>query len=94
MEAKLQGAVIRWLKSKGAFVLKTTPGPGVAVGTPDVIALIDGGGWVALEIKASKTARFRPLQKETISKLDGMYFCRAVYPENWADIKKELETII
>lgn len=93
-EAAFQGKVIRWLKSKGCFVIKTQAGPATPVGTPDLIALFPGGGWCALEIKASAKSKYQPLQKVTIAKLDAMYFSRAVWPENWDEIKKELDKII
>ena len=92
-EAALQATVIKWLKARGAYVIKTG-GLGTPDGCPDVVALLDGGGWLALEIKASKTAKFQPLQKITIEKLDKMYYSRVIYQTNWKDIKKEIETII
>jgi Holliday junction resolvase len=86
--------IIKWLRAKGCYVLKTSPGAGTPVGCPDIIALLDGGGWVALECKASQTAKFQPLQQVTIAKLNDMFYSRAVYPENWDEIKFELEQII
>lgn len=93
-ESKFQSIVTNWLKKKGCFVLTTTVLPGIPTGCPDVIALMPGGGWVALECKKDAKSKFRPLQKETIKKLNEMYFSRAVYPENWDEVKKELEAII
>lgn len=93
-EAQLQTKIVNWLKAKGLYVIKTKPGPGVPVGCPDVIGLMPGGGWVALEVKASEKARFQPLQKVTIAKLDKMYYSKAVFPENWDAVKKELESLI
>lgn len=93
-EAQLQTKVVQWLKAKGLFVIKTNAAPGVPVGTPDVIGLIDGGGWVALEIKASAKSRKQPLQAVTVAKLDEMYYSKFVHPDNWSDVKKELERLI
>lgn len=93
-EAQLQSKIVTWLKAKGLYVIKTAPGPGTPVGCPDVIGLIDGGGWVALEIKASPKARYQPLQQKTIAKLDGMFYSRRVDPTNWEAVKAELETLI
>lgn len=93
-EAQLQTKIVAWLKAKGVYVIKTKPGPGVPVGCPDIIGLMPGGGWVALEVKASAKARFQALQKQTIEKLNGMYYSVAVYPENWDTIKKELSELI
>lgn len=92
-EASLQSKIIKHLEKKGAYVIKTG-GLGTPSGCPDIIGLFDGGGWVALEVKASKSAKFQPLQKVTIAKLDGMYFSRAVYPENWDEVKAELENYL
>lgn len=93
-EAKLQSVVSRWLKSKGCYVIKANAGPGVPVGCPDLVALIPGGGWVALEIKATANSKFQPLQKETVARLDEMYYSKVVHVDNWADIKAELEGLI
>lgn len=92
-EARLQGQIIRWLKSKGFYVIKTTASPGIPVGCPDVIGLLEGL-WIALEVKSSKLARFQPLQKETLKKLDGWSYAKAVYPENWAEVQDEIEAMI
>lgn len=93
-ESNFQSKVAGYLRRKGCYVLVTTPRPGIPDGCPDIIALVDGGGWLALELKASKNEKFQPLQEITVKKLDGMYYSRVVYPENWEDIKKELEKII
>lgn len=92
-EAQLQTKIIKHLERKGAYVIKTG-GAGTPNGCPDVIGLFDGGGWVALEVKAGKTAKFQPLQKATIAKLDSMYFSRVVSPETWDEIKTELENYL
>lgn len=93
-ENNFQGKVVRWLKQKGCYVMVVTTTPGIPAGCPDIIALVNGGGWIALECKKGPREKFQPLQKATIAKLDGMYFSRAVYPENWLEVQKELLTII
>lgn len=93
-EAKFQAKVIAYLKRKGCYVIKTQAAPGTPVGCPDVIALMPGGGWLALECKASATSRYQPLQRETIKKLDAMYFSRRVDPSNWDAVKAEIDAII
>lgn len=92
-EAVLQGKIVKYLKSMGCYVIKTTPGPGVPVGCPDIIFLKDGF-WGGLEVKASKTSRFQPLQKQTIELLDNMSWCKPVFPENWDAIKLELGELL
>lgn len=102
-ESKLQSEVANWLRRKGAYVMVIQPQAGIPASTPDIIALLDGGGWVALELKASnpykrdgtaKAGAFQPLQQQTVAKLDQMYFARIVYEENWLKIRTELEQII
>lgn len=93
-ESNFQGKVVRWLRQKGCYVLTLTAHPGIPDGMTDVLALFDGGGWAALEIKKSKSAKFQPLQKATINKLDKMFYSRVVYPENWEEVRNELDQII
>ena len=94
-EATFQAGIIRWLKAKGCVVMKIPAGyASIPTGFPDILALLDGGGWICLEVKASPKASYRPLQKEWIKRLDAMFYCRAVDPTNWDEIKKEIEQII
>lgn len=90
IEGKLQSDIIKWLKSKGAYVLKTRPIPGIPVGCPDIIFLYEGA-WAAIECKASRTAKYRPGQKATLARL-GLWspFVYVVYPQNWPSVKKDL----
>ena len=94
VESRLQSDIVKWLRQKGCYVLTITARPGIPDGCPDVIALVAGGGWIALEVKKGPNEKFQPLQKPTIKKLDAMYFSRAVWPQNWAEVKKELLAII
>lgn len=103
MERKLQSEIATYLRRKGAFVLTIQPQAGIPSGTPDIIALLDGGGWVGLEIKASnpykrdgtaKAHAFQPLQQETVKKLNNMYFARVVWPANWPEVKEELNQLL
>lgn len=91
-ESQLQAKIIKYLKEKGCYVIKTG-GAGTPVGCPDVVALT-GYLWLAIEVKASSKAKFQPLQKETLEKLDGWSWARAVYPENWIEVKAELEEML
>lgn len=103
VEARLQSKIVKWLRSKGCYTLVTTPGGGIPTGCPDIIALVPGGGWIAIEVKASnpyrkdgkaKAGAFRPLQLETLKLLGEMYYARSVWPDNWDEIKADLEKII
>lgn len=88
-EAKFQSEVIRWLRSKGFWAMKCQVPP-APTGTADIFFCYEGVyGW--LECKTSKTARFQPLQKEFIAKMNEWSYARVTYPANWGEIKSELE---
>lgn len=73
--------------------MKVPSGPGVPVGTPDVFFCIDGFyGFV--EVKASKTAKFQPLQKERVEKLNEWSWAKVVYPSIWDEVKQELDSLL
>ena len=92
-EKKLQTEIAKWLRSKGCFVMVIQPQAGIPSGTADVFFCKEGFyGW--LEVKASATSPFQPLQKEFIAKMDAWSYGRVVYPENWPKIQQELEEIL
>jgi Holliday junction resolvase len=93
-ESSFQSKVKKHLKDEGCYVLVLSSGPGIPDGMTDVLALCPSGRFIALECKASSTSGYRPLQKLTISKLNKMGYAKATYPENWEEIKKELQQII
>jgi Holliday junction resolvase len=93
VERKTQTKLIKFLRGKGAYTLKLTPGKGVPVGCVDVIALyLDK--WFAFEVKASEKAPLRPLQAETIKKLSAWGYVRVVYPGNLNEVLAELENLL
>ena len=62
-------------------------------GFPDTIVILEGIT-VYIEFKRSKTAKFRPGQKEWIKRLnDNGHFAWACYPENADDILEEIKRI-
>ena len=102
-EQTFQTKVKNWLKSKGCYVLVLSSGAGIPDGMTDILALVPGGGWIALECKkanpfkrdgTAKKGAFQPLQLPTIAKLNEMYYARATWPDNWDEVKKELELIL
>jgi Holliday junction resolvase len=93
-ESNFQRKVVGWLRQKGCYVLTVSTVRGIPDGCPDIIALIDGGGWLALECKTSQKSKFQPLQKVTIQKLNNMFYSRPIWPSIWDEVKKELEKII
>lgn len=92
-EANLQSKIVKYLRDRGCYVIKTKPGLGTPNGCPDIIALC-GGLWFALEVKASPKAGYQPLQEETLEQLDGWSWAKRVDPTTWPDIKKELEDML
>lgn len=92
-ESELQSKIIKYLKSKGCYVIKTKPGVGTPIGCPDIIALC-GGLYFALEVKGSPSAPYKPLQKETLEKLDEWSWAKRVDPTSWPNIKSELELML
>ncbi len=93
MESKLQAKLIKYLKSKGCYVIKLQSGPGVPNGAPDVVAFLEGL-WMGFEVKSSAKAKFQPNQKETVKKLNEWSYCRIVYPSNYDGIKFELDNLL
>lgn len=62
-------------------------------GFPDTIIILEGIT-IFIEFKKSKTAKFRPGQKEWIEKLnDNGHFAWVCYPENADDILEEIKRI-
>lgn len=93
MEAKVQKRLIEYLRGKGCYVIKTKPGLGTPVGTPDVIALLEGL-WLAFEVKAHANSAYQPLQKEVFAKLADWSIARVVHAENIDEVIAELDKIL
>lgn len=93
LEKDFQAKIVKWLRSQHCVVLKYQQNATTRAALPDIF-FVKEGFWGAIEVKKSKTAKYRPGQKETIQKLDEMSWCKAVYPENWPEIQKELEEIL
>lgn len=68
-------------------------GAGVPTGTSDIFFCIEGF-YGFIEVKKSEKARFQPLQPEFLEKMNGWSWARAVWPENWLEIKSELRNIL
>lgn len=91
-EKKLQTQIIKHLKGKGCYVIKTKPQPGIPVGCPDIIALYKNT-WIAIEVKKARGAKYETGQEATLEFLSGLNaFVWTVYPENWENIKIILDT--
>lgn len=92
-ESVFQAKVIKWLKDQGCYVIKNSAVMGVPTGCPDLVFFKEGF-YGFIEAKPKKSARFQPLQKETLAKLDEWSWAKAVYPENWEEIQEELVLIL
>ena len=93
MESKTQTKLIKFLKKKGCYVLKTRPGPGVPTGCPDVIFMLEGF-WGGAECKALPNSKRQTLQPETVAKLDKWSWCKFVHSENIDEIIQELDKVL
>lgn len=96
IEQTLQAKVIRYLKSKGCFVMKVQASPGVPRGTADVFACKEGF-YLFLEIKASRNSKHQPGQDAFIAKMAEWSYARFVWggkDSNWPAVKAELEAIL
>lgn len=90
VEAVYQAKLIKKLKQlfPGCFVLKNDSGymPGI----PDLLILY-GEQWAMLEVKAAENSPERPNQRHYVETLDDMSFADFIYPENEAEVLRELE---
>lgn len=93
LEKDFQAKVIKYLRSKGCFVRKMQQNATTQVGVADVFFCIEGF-YGFIECKKSKTAKLRPGQKEFIDKMNSWSWAKICYPENWEEIRKELDSII
>jgi len=88
-EKKLQAEIIKFLQSRGAYVLKNDANyrqgvPDLSFWHPDLSGMI--------EVKATEKSPFRPLQEKTLQKLEemGIFVC-VIYRENWPQMQANFE---
>lgn len=88
-EKKLQSEIIRFLQSRGAYVLKNDATyrqgvPDLSFWHPDLSGMI--------EVKAYENSPYQPLQHRTIQKLDAMgIFVCVIYRDNWVHWQANFE---
>lgn len=88
-ERTLQAEIIKFLQSKGAYVLKNDATyrqgvPDLSFWHPDLSGMI--------EVKAHENSPYQPLQEKTIHKLEIMgVFVHVIHAENWAEWKANFE---
>ena len=94
-EGKFKKKVCTQLKKMGAVaVLQYEQNSTTVKGFPDTICILEGIT-IYIEFKKSKTAKFQPLQKEWIKKLeDKGHFAFVMYPENEKEIMAEIRNLI
>lgn len=92
-ESNLQATIVKYLRNRGCYVLKTRPGAGTPDGCPDIIFMYEGF-WGAIEVKGSAKAKYQPLQEITLQKLDDWSWARRVDPNNWDETREELEHML
>lgn len=88
-ESAFQSDLLRWLRLKGCFVIKLQAGPGVPIGTPDIL-FAHNGFYGFIEVKLNKRSRLQPGQKEMVKKLNDMSYAKIVYPENFSELEEDL----
>ena len=93
-EGKFKKKICTELRKLGCTVLQYQQGVGTVKGFPDTIVIAEGITFF-IEFKASKRAKFQPLQKEWIKKLnDNGHFAWVMYPENEKEIMAEIKRIL
>lgn len=92
LENKFQANLIKKLKDKfpGCMVLKNDSS--YLQGVPDLTVFYKNK-WAVLEAKKSANAKHRPNQDYYVDKMNEMSFARFIYPENEAEVLKDLEDI-
>jgi len=92
LESKLQSEIIKWLRAKKCFTMKCG-GAGTPVGTADIFFCYEGF-YGFIEVKKSAKAKFQPLQPEFLAKMSEWSWAKAVWPDNWDEVKAELEQML
>lgn len=93
-EGKFKKKICSQLKKWGGFVLQYKQDSTTLKGFPDTICVLEGIT-IFIEFKKSKTAKFQPLQKEWIKKLeDKGHFAFVIYPENEKEVMAEIRNLL
>lgn len=92
-EKKVQDKIIKKLKEKKCYIIKTRPGPGTPKGCLDIIFLLEGF-WGAIECKAHADSKWQQLQPETFKKFSEWSWARVAHTENVYEVIAELDRIL
>lgn len=83
------------LKNLKCTVLQYKQDATTVAGFPDTIVLLPESLTIYIEFKKSKTAKFRPGQKEWGERLkERGYFWWVVYPENAEEVLEEIKGLL
>lgn len=94
-EGKFKSDFCKELKKLGCTVLQYQQSSTTVKGFPDTIVLLPESLTIFIEFKASKRAKYQPLQKEWQVKLiERGYFSYICYPENKDQVLKEIKELI
>ena len=93
-EQSVQSKFIKFLKSKGCYVMKVQASSFVPKGTADIFwCYRKAYGW--LEAKASKYSEKQVGQQQFIERMNGWgVFACFVFPENFEEVKRRIDGII
>lgn len=92
-EKVFENKIKAYLKSIGAYFIKTHGDRFSRVGTPDIIACINGH-FVAVEVKATN-GRPSELQKYHINQIkEAGGFAVILYPDEFDDFKKTIQNFL
>ena len=90
LENKFQANLIKKIKSLYPDCIVMKNDPTYIQGIPDLLVLYKDK-WVSLECKKSMNARHQPNQDYYVGKMNEMSFSRFIFPENEAEVLKELK---
>lgn len=94
-EADFKKSFCSKLKKMKCTVLQYQQSATTVAGFPDTVVLLPESLTVFLEFKRSKTAKYRPGQKEWAEKLkERGFFHWFVYPENADQVLEEIKEIL
>lgn len=92
-ESQFQTKIVKWLRSKGAFVWKCHQNATTRAGVADLFFCF-GQIHGFIEVKKSEDESFRPGQKEFLEKMGRYTYAKCIYPENWEEEKNALTKIL
>lgn len=90
LESEYQSRLIKKLNRlyPGCLILKNDSS--YRKGIPDLVIFF-GDRWAFLEVKASATAPYQPLQEYYLEKLDEMHFASVIYPSIEREVLSALQ---